>query len=93
MVLEVATFLIKAGQSRDFISAQEEAIGYISRSKGFLEIKFRQCIENPDKHIAFIGWETLDDHTIGFRESQNFVEWRRVLSPFFETAPQVEHYS
>ena len=36
--------------------------------------------------------ESLDDHTVGFRSSPAFEEWRRLLHHFYEPFPVVEHF-
>jgi hypothetical protein len=40
-----------------------------------------------------LGWDTLEDHTVGFRESDLFVQWRALIGPFFANPPQVEHWN
>jgi heme-degrading monooxygenase HmoA len=75
-----------------FKGVLQEAKLIISQSKGFVSMNFQQCIENPTQFLAIINWETLEDHTVGFRESELFVQWRAVLSPFFNSPPAVVHY-
>jgi hypothetical protein len=43
--------------------------------------------------VLLIGWRSLEDHTVGFRESESFVKWRELIGPFFAGAPQVDHWS
>jgi hypothetical protein len=40
-----------------------------------------------------IWWETLENHTVDFRESPAFAEWRAIVGPFFAQPPQVEHFT
>ena len=42
--------------------------------------------------LLAIGWNTLEDHTEGFRGGDLFVQWRAILGPFFAEPPQVEHW-
>jgi heme-degrading monooxygenase HmoA len=93
MILEMAEFDICSGKENLFEEATHSAIKVIGQSKGFLSIEFRKCLETPTRFIAFIYWETLEDHTIGFRESPLFTEWRAILSPFFNSAPVAKHYN
>lgn len=92
MILEIATLRIKEGKIEDFQKVLQVAKSVISQSKGFNSIEFQQCIEEPSKFQAFIKWETLEDHTISFRESPLFIEWRAILSPYFSQASFAEHY-
>ena len=93
MILEIAQFDILAGKEDLFEKASNLAKNVISQSKGFVSIEFQKCIETPTKFLALIKWETLEDHTIGFRESPLFIEWRAILSPFFNSAPMALHYN
>jgi heme-degrading monooxygenase HmoA len=93
MILEIATFDIKEDKITEFREVIEPAKEIIRQSKGFVSIEFRQCIEKPTQFLAFIQWQTLEDHTVGFRESTLFIEWRAILSPFFNSAPVALHYN
>ncbi|AWW00430.1 antibiotic biosynthesis monooxygenase family protein [Arcticibacterium luteifluviistationis] len=92
MILEIATLDIKNEELKAFEAILPKAKAVISQSKGFVSIEFQNCIETSTKYLALIKWETLEDHTIGFRESPLFQEWRAVLSPFFNSAPNAEHF-
>jgi heme-degrading monooxygenase HmoA len=92
MILEIASLDIKIDTLEEFESILDKAKSVISQSKGFVSISFQKCIETPGKYLAFIYWETLEDHTKGFRESDLFIEWRKVLSPYFNSAPFADHY-
>lgn len=91
-LLELARIDIKEGTNQEFEAALEMAKGVISQSKGFQSISSKKCIEQTNRYILLIYWETLEDHTIGFRESELFKEWRALIGPFFAEAPLVQHY-
>ncbi|MCP9755469.1 antibiotic biosynthesis monooxygenase [Lacihabitans sp. CCS-44] len=93
MILEIAEFDISSGNENLFEEATHSAKKVISQSKGFVSIEFRKCLEKPTRFLAFIKWETLEDHTVGFRESPLFTEWRAILSPYFNSAPVALHYN
>ncbi|GAA4394935.1 antibiotic biosynthesis monooxygenase [Nibrella viscosa] len=92
MILELATIDIKPLTNEDFLQALEQAKGVISKAKGFIRIEVKTCIEQPNRYVLLIYWETLEDHTVGFRESELFKEWRALIGPFFENPPFVQHY-
>lgn len=92
MILERAIFSLKPGQAEDFKSAYPKALPHISAAKGFVKAEMRQGIENPETFLLLVWWQTLEDHTKGFRESDGFVQWRAVLGPLFASPPAVEHY-
>lgn len=92
MILEIATFDIKPDSLEDFKIACDKAKDIVSKSEGFKGLEFHQCLEVQTKFVVLIFWNTLEDHTIGFRESELFIEWRAVLSPYFNSPPHAEHF-
>ncbi|QEC66849.1 antibiotic biosynthesis monooxygenase [Panacibacter ginsenosidivorans] len=92
MILELATIDIKQDTNTDFETNLEKAQHVISQSKGYISHQFQKCIEQENRYILLIKWENLEAHTKGFRESELFKEWRALIGPFFESAPNVQHY-
>jgi len=92
MILEVAILNIKKGLSEDFEKNFKKAKRIISAMKGYISHELKKCIEKDDKYILLVNWETLEDHEIGFRKSQEYQEWKVLLHHFYEPFPIVEHY-
>lgn len=92
MVLEVAVLNIRSGHSAQFEEAFCQAQQIISSMPGYLSHELQRCMETADKYILLVRWQTLEDHTEGFRKSQGYQEWRRLLHHFYEPFPTVEHY-
>jgi heme-degrading monooxygenase HmoA len=93
MILELADIRIQPGQSAAF----EEAIArglreVISHAKGFRGYKVNKGIESAERYVLQIFWDSLEDHTVGFRQSDAFTQWRAIVGPFFAGAPIVEHF-
>ncbi|WP_396433226.1 antibiotic biosynthesis monooxygenase family protein [Limnohabitans sp.] len=93
MILELADIRIHPGQQAEFEKAIERGlISVASRAKGYRGAKVNRCIENPERFVLQIFWDTLEDHTVGFRESALFTEWRAIVGPFFAEPPHVAHF-
>ncbi len=92
MVLEVAILDVKPGQADEFEAAFREAQVIISNMKGYQSHQLKSCLENPDRYILLVNWETLEDHTVGFRGSEEYQGWRALLHHFYDPFPTVEHY-
>jgi heme-degrading monooxygenase HmoA len=92
MVLELATIDIKPETYKEFEINLEKAQHIISQSKGYISHQFQRCIEQENRYVLLIRWQTIEDHTKGFRESELFTAWRALIGPFFETMPMVQHY-
>ena len=92
MILEVATLIVRAGEGADFEQAFSQAQKIISSMPGYVSHQLQRCLELQDKYLLLVQWQRLEDHTIGFRQSQQYQEWRRLLHHFYEPFPTVEHY-
>ena len=92
MILELATLHIKEGLSAEFETNFKKAEGIISSMKGYISHQLKKCIEARDKYILLVNWETIEDHEIGFRTSNEYQEWKALLHHFYEPFPTVEHY-
>lgn len=93
MIMEVAYITVLEGQEEAFLDALEQAKQVLARAHGFHVLHVHRGIERPSTFLLAIGWERLEDHTVGFREGPLFPEWRSHISPFFAEAPHVEHWT
>jgi heme-degrading monooxygenase HmoA len=92
MILEVAVLKIIPGKSEEFEKNFEKAQSIISSMKGYLGHELQKCLEEENKYIFLVKWNTLEDHTIGFRQSEEYKEWKTLLHHFYDPFPTVEHY-
>ncbi len=92
MILEVAILNVKIGQERQFELDFARAGQYISSINGHIKHSLRRCLEQNNKYILLVDWENLEDHTIGFRESPQYLEWKSLLHHYYDPFPTVEHY-
>ena len=93
MILEIATLNVKPNQEDEFEAVFTNAQLIISSMPGYISHQLQKCLENPSRYILMVNWETLEDHTIGFRESAEYQEWRALLHHFYDPFPTVEHYT
>lgn len=94
MILELADLRIQPGKQAEFDAAiKQGAETVISKAKGFRGFKINKSIETPERYVLMIYWDTLENHTVDFRESAAFQDWRALVGPFFTTPPAVEHFS
>lgn len=92
MVLEVAILEVRSGQSRAFEAAFLEAQKIIAASGGYQWHELRRCVEAADRYLLLVWWDSLESHTIGFRQSAEYQRWRELLHHFYDPFPTVEHY-
>ncbi|MEM7134166.1 MAG: antibiotic biosynthesis monooxygenase [Chloroflexota bacterium] len=93
MILEVAILDVKEGQEQAFEAAFGQAQKIISSMGGYVSHQLQRCIEKTNRYVLLVNWQTLEDHTEGFRGSAEYQEWRQLLHHFYDPFPEVEHYS
>jgi heme-degrading monooxygenase HmoA len=92
MISEFAILYIKNGQNASFEVDFEKAGRYIKANKGYIGHSLKKCIEVENKYILQVEWQQLEDHTIGFRESEHYLSWKKLLHHYYDPFPVVEHY-
>lgn len=93
MILEIADIRIHPGQQKRFEQAAQLGLSTIfPKVRGFNGYQVRHSIESPERYVLLLEWDTLEDHTVGFRGSPAFTEWRNLVIGFFAEDPYVEHF-
>lgn len=92
MILETAVLHVKPELADTFETSFEKASQYIASIKGYISHELLLCIEKEHQYLLLVKWETLEDHTIGFRQSEAYLEWKKLLHHYYEPFPVVEHY-
>jgi len=93
MILEIADIRIIPGQQVPFEAAVSRGLdATIAKAKGFRSFEVRHSMESPDRYVIQILWDTLEDHTVGFRGSPDMAVWRGVVGGFFAQPPMTEHF-
>ena len=93
MILEAGYLFIKAGEETQFEENFKLATQYISSIDGYLQHSLHRCIEQENKYLLLVEWTTVEAHMVGFRQSEAFTEWRKLIGPYFEAAPNMEHFN
>ena len=94
MILELADIRIHPGQQAAFDAAIKKGVEtVIAKAKGFRGYKVNKCIETPERYVLMIFWDTLENHTVDFRGSPEFANWRAIVGSFFAAPPSVEHFT
>ena len=91
MIFEIAEIEVKAGEEGAFEAAVARAVPLFQRSKGCHGLELQRSIEEPSKYRLVVKWETVEDHMVHFRASDEFQEWRKLVGPHFASAPAVGH--
>jgi heme-degrading monooxygenase HmoA len=92
VILEVAILDVKPGLGAEFETAFKTASAIIVSMPGYISHELQRCVETANRYILLVRWQKLEDHTVGFRQSWEYQEWRSLLHHFYEPFPGVEHY-
>ncbi len=91
MIMEIAQIDVKPGSEADFEAAVQKAVPLFKASDGCIAMELQRSIEKPQRYRLMVQWNTLEDHTVKFRGSDAFQQWRALVGPHFASPPEVEH--
>jgi heme-degrading monooxygenase HmoA len=92
MITEHAILTVNPGQESAFETAFAVARPLISSMPGFVDLSLSRSMETPNEYLLLVAWNTVEDHTVGFRNSPEYERWRELLHYFYQPFPTVEHF-
>lgn len=92
MILEVAILDVKPDATAAFEAAFQQAQTIICSMAGYGGHQLQKCLEKENRYVLLVTWETLEDHTEGFRGSEEYQQWKTLLHHFYDPFPTVDHY-
>ena len=92
MITELAILYIREGQQQHFESDFAKAGKFIGSIKGYAGHSLHKCIEHDNKYMLLVKWDKIEDHTIEFRQSAVYQQWKELLHHYYDPFPVVEHY-
>ena len=92
MITEIVLLYTREKESDLFEKAFREAQKIIARMKGYLGHELQKCVEKENKYVLIVRWNTIEDHMEGFRNSDEYKEWKGLLHHFYDPFPVVEHF-
>ena len=93
MILEIAILDIKLVLAEEFAAVIATAAPFLARQKGYISHEVTRCMESLHRYVLLVRWQNMEDHTVGFRQSPDYQEWKTLTHHFFEPYPPVvQHY-
>jgi heme-degrading monooxygenase HmoA len=92
MIVEHALLQVKPGQSAAFEAAMAKAQPLIAASPGFQGLEVRPAAEEPGLYLLLVRWDDVASHRDGFRSSDRYQEWRKLLHHFYDPMPVVRYF-
>lgn len=91
MIHEIAQIVIKPGKGSEFEKAFSQALPLFKRAYCCECARLERSVETPDRYLIVIGWQTMDDHVVKFRASDDYTVWRDLVGDLFAAPPLVDH--
>jgi heme-degrading monooxygenase HmoA len=92
MILEAVTLQVKPGMEAEFEATFKQASALISAIEGYISHMLQRCVEKQGKYLLLVQWTTIEAHTVTFRQSSEFQQWKELLHHFYDPFPIVEHF-
>ena len=92
MITEHALLTITPGREAEFEKAFATARPIIEAMPGFIELFLLKGIEDASTYLLLVDWKTVEDHTIGFRQSPDYERWRELLRGFYDPMLTARHF-
>lgn len=91
MVFEIAEIEVRAGEEAAFEAGVRRAAALFKAARGYQSMKLERTVERPSAYRLVVGWATVENHMVDFRNSPAFQEWRALVGGSFASPPKVEH--
>ena len=91
MIIEIAQFDVTAGMESAFEAGVTTALPVFQRAKGCRGMQILRSIEKPGRYRLLIRWDTVAHHTVDFRGSSDYQDFRKLVAHCYAQSPEVEH--
>jgi quinol monooxygenase YgiN len=92
VILERVEIEVKAGEVDRFIEMMEcHGLNELRKAEGCLSLRMGRCFENPALFLALVEWDSVASHE-AFLKTPEIEAFRALITPFFASAPRVEHF-
>jgi heme-degrading monooxygenase HmoA len=92
MVVEYIRYRIPDERRERFENAYRDAAGSLDSSENCLAYELSHGVEEPERYILRIEWDSLEGHEQGFRGSPEFQPFFAAVRPFLDEIEEMDHY-
>lgn len=92
MIVEIIRYRVPEERAEALVAAYRLAQSALVASPHCLAFELTRCIEERERFILRIEWDSLDGHLQGFRKSDVFREFLGHVRPFIEAIEEMQHY-
>jgi heme-degrading monooxygenase HmoA len=92
MVVEHAELTITPGREAEFEEAFVRGHQAIAESPGYRWGRLLHQVEDGNRYLLLVGWDSYDAHMVDFRGSELFTRWRAAVGEYFASPVVVTHF-
>ena len=92
MIVELAIIRAQTGKADAMRQGLQAARAVISQAEGYRGSVFHQGIEDPQRFVLRVEWDSVEAHMKGFREGPLFPQWRSHFGQLIDGTPDVSHF-
>lgn len=92
MVVEYIRYVVPAGRAEEFEEAYRQAGTVLGSNEHCLRYEVARGIEEAERYIVRIEWDSVEGHERGFRTSPGFQVFFAAVRPFFDQIAEMTHY-
>jgi quinol monooxygenase YgiN len=93
MVVEYIRYRIPHERQEQFEAAYGKAAASLDASEHCLAYELSHGVEESERYILRIEWDSLDGHEQGFRRSPEFQSFFAAVRPFIDEIEEMRHYN
>jgi quinol monooxygenase YgiN len=76
-----------------FEAAYRAASSSLDASPHCLGYELSRCVEEQDRYILRIEWDSLEGHLTGFRRAPEFAPFLAAIKPYIGQIEEMQHYA
>ena len=93
MVTEIAEITAQPAKAEELQAGLLRGLEVIRSAEGCRSALLKRCIEDGDRFVLEIEWETLEHHTVQFRGGPLFPQYRSHITGLFVDPIVARHYA
>ena len=92
MIVEYIRYKIDPSRNDEFEAAYRRAGKLLDASPHCRRWEASRSVDEPEKQIVRIEWDSAEGHLQGFRQSEDFKPFLDATGPFFKSIEEMTHY-
>ncbi|MGO1073457.1 antibiotic biosynthesis monooxygenase family protein [Lysobacter sp. CA199] len=93
MIVEYIRYALAPGTAEAFERDYARAALVLDGSPHCLAYELSRCVDEPERYLLRIEWDSADGHLKGFRGSPEFREFFAAIRGYVDAIEEMRHYA